>query len=236
MVQSDEVPSYFANNYDLHFREQPRPSNLSHMTRELTAFPIANALQTCRPSQSSAIKRPPDVGDVSFFATGARIVGIEFPEKYEGQWCVGWADHQHGLIPADSIRLEAPQGDGSREQGSSSLQAVARWKFVVKDSKEAKTGEWLAFNKGEVLTNIGWSHQDHWCWSGMNSKGRFGLFPRSFIEPDTLTEVEAKPDHADLASKERRPGLLSRITILHRGVPGDGGGGAGSSLPRASII
>lgn len=235
MVQGEEVPSHFANNYDLHFREQPRPSNLTHMTRELTAFPTAITLQTHRASQSSAMKKPSDGGDALFFAAGARIIGIEFPEKYEGQWCVGWADHQHGLISTDAIRFDPPQGDSSRDQGSSKLQAVACWKFVLKDSKEAKSGEWLPFNKGEVLTNIGWSHQDHWCWSGTNSKGRFGLFPRSFIEPGTLTEVDIKPDHVDLSSRDRRPGLLSRITIRHRGVSGDGGGGGGSSLPRTSI-
>lgn len=205
------------------------------MMRELTAFPIATTLQTCRPSQGNAVKRPPDCQKVLFFAAGARIVGIEFPEQYEGLWCVGWADHQHGLIPADAIRLEPPQCDSSRDQSSSSMRAMARWKFAVKDNKVAKGGVWLPFNKGEVLTNIGWSHQDHWCWSGTNAKSRFGLFPRSHVEPGTLEEaaMEGKSDHANLGSKEKKPGLLSRISIRNRSMSGDGGG---STSPRASII
>lgn len=236
IVESEQVPAQFANNYDLHFLEPPRASSLTNIMRDLTALPTATTLQTCRPSQPNTVRRPADGGEVLLFAAGSRILGIEFPEKYQGAWCVGWADHKHGLISAEAIRLDLPTKDKSRNQGSSSMQAVARWKFAVKDGKESKGGEWLSFSKGEVLNNIGWSHQDHWCWSGTNSKGRTGLFPRSHIEPGTLMEVAIKSDHVSVASNERKTGLLSRISIRHRSSSGGGGagGGAGPS-PRASI-
>jgi hypothetical protein len=30
---------------------------------------------------------------------------------------------------------------------------------------------------------------DHWCWSGTNSKGKFGVFPQSHIASGSIREV-----------------------------------------------
>lgn len=231
VIQSEEVvPRQFANNYDLHFAKAPLVSGLSQLSgRDLGALPTATAVQTCRASPTSGARRPADGSYTLTFAAGARILGVQFPEKYQGEWCVGWADHEHGLLAAETIRLDPPRSSDARDQGSSSMQAVARWRFAQKDSKETRGGAWLAFGKGEVLTHIGWSHQDHWCWSGTNAKGRSGLFPRSHIEPGTLMEVAGQSDRESVASAERRMGLLSRISIRHRS--GSGGG----LSPRASI-
>lgn len=151
-----------ANNYDLHFSRPPRQSHLADSTRELTALPTATALQTCRPTPTFAMRRPPDGAEVVAFAAGARIVGIEFPEKYQGEWCFGWADHECGLLPTDAIRLDAPRRNDVRSRGSSTMKAVARWKFSVKETKDKGcggggdgVGEWLTFSKGEVIINIG---------------------------------------------------------------------------------
>lgn len=216
VVESEELPWKYANNYDLHFWGQPRASRLAHIMRGLTALPTATTLQTYRPSQISTMTKPADGGEALCFATGARVLGIQFPEKYQGIWCVGWADHHYGLISADALRLDPPTEESIRVQGPNSMQAVARWRFAVKDSKDGKGGEWLSFNKGELLTNIRWSYQGHWCWSGTNSSGKSGLFPSSHIEPSTLIEMTAQSGCVSGASGEKRTGLLSRISIRHR--------------------
>lgn len=237
VVQIEEMPSKLANNYDLHFWEQPRASNFTNIMRDLTALPTATTILTCRPSQLRTIKKPTDSREVLCFAAGARILGVQFSDKHQGIWCVGWANHQYGLILAEAIRLDLPRKDSRPYQGSSSMQAVARWRFAVKDSKDATDGgEWLSFSKGEILKNIGWSHQDHWCWSGTNSKGKSGLFPRSHIEPGTLKEVATNSDHASVESNEKRTGLLSRMSLRQRSRS-DGGGAEGTrpASPRASI-
>lgn len=240
--QQQQLPPQLVNNYDLSFTEPPQSSPLAHIMRALTALPTATAVQTYRPSKMA--QRPAE-GNVLAFAAGARILGVEFPERFQGEWCVGWADHEHGIIPAEALRINVPPGHVVRNQGSSSaMKAVARWKSTlarttkVGDSKKAGGGgEWLAFGKGEVITNIGWSHQEHFCWWGTNAKGKSGLFLRSHVEPGTLMEDVSRSDGGSVASAERRAGVLSRISIRRRSGSGTGGAGGRSvnSSSRASI-
>jgi hypothetical protein len=61
----------------------------------------------------------------------------------------------------------------------STLIAFAKWEFKPKDAKE---GGWLQFKKGERLSNIGYTFQDQWCWSGQNARGKWGLFPAAFVD------------------------------------------------------
>lgn len=176
VVEADEVPAPSANNYDLHFPRPPRAAHLAGLMRELTALPTATAAQTCRPTPTFALRRPEDGGGgsggsggsakkVLCFAAGARILGVEFPDRYQGEWCLGWADHEYGLLPADAIRLDPPrrrdvrwgQGAGAGGRSSSTMRAVARWKFSMKDGKDRSgdgAEDWLSFSKGEVITNI----------------------------------------------------------------------------------
>ncbi|KAF3767705.1 hypothetical protein M406DRAFT_69825 [Cryphonectria parasitica EP155] len=250
VLQTEDVPVQFANNYDLHFPGPARVSMLADMMRELTALPTGTAVQTCRHTPTSNPKRPPDGSDVLSLAAGARILGVEFPAKYQGDWCLGWADHEQGLLPADIVRLDPPpgrkSGDSANQGGSTTLRGVARWRFAVKDGKDKSRGEWLSFGKGEVITNIGWSHADHWCWWGTNAKGRSGMFPQSHIEPGTLKEAAAaaaaaaatattvRSDRASTSSGERKTGLLARISIRQKSG-GSGGGGGGMSSSWASM-
>lgn len=162
----------------------------------------------------------------------------------------------YGLISFDALRLVPPRRSDIRSHGSSTMKAVARWKFSGKEQQQQQQqyskgeAEWLSFAKGEVITNIGCelniysvgslllssldsdaegltgSHQDHWCWRGTNAKGKSGLFPRSHIEPGTLMEA---PDRLTVSSGERRSGLLSRISIRNRSSGSGALGGDGSS-------
>lgn len=61
------------------------------------------------------------------------------------------SDHQYAAFPAEIVKLDEPKKNNIRLRGSSSMRAVARWKF----SARGKSSEWLSFSKGEVITNIG---------------------------------------------------------------------------------
>lgn len=61
------------------------------------------------------------------------------------------SDHQYAAFPAETVKLDEPKKSDVRLQGSSGMRAVARWKFSVR----GKSSEWLSFNKGEIITNIG---------------------------------------------------------------------------------
>lgn len=61
------------------------------------------------------------------------------------------SDHQYAAFPAEAVKLDEPKKSDVRLQGSSGMRAVARWKLSVR----GKSSEWLSFNKGEIITNIG---------------------------------------------------------------------------------
>jgi hypothetical protein len=60
----------------------------------------------------------------------------------------------------------------------SSLAATARWDYKPKDTI---TG-WLHLSKKDRITHIAYPYQEFWCWSGMNSKGKWGIFPKDYID------------------------------------------------------
>lgn len=156
MIQGEEIPARSANNYDIHVPQSPNPewqSRCLNITHALASLPTATTVQTCRATPLRPMRMPPDEAEVLSFASGARIIGVKFPTKYQGEWCVGWADHSFGAIPVEAIRLDPPMKSDIRSRGSSTMKAVARWKFSVKD--KGWEGGWLSFGKGETITNIG---------------------------------------------------------------------------------
>lgn len=139
------------------------------------------------------------------FFVGARIVGVEFPRAFAGKWCTGWHDGEWGYFPSKLMELEMPKpgrldAPPLQFQAASavSVSVVARWKWdpaaTIKDALEKG---WVAFDKGEKITNVGWpvlvegvagGGREAWCWSGTNAKGRFGVFPRSHVDEATLKD------------------------------------------------
>ncbi|KAI3402152.1 hypothetical protein diail_81 [Diaporthe ilicicola] len=210
VVETADIGSH-ANNFDLHFLNPPLKSPLATIMRDLAALPTATAVQTYRSTPTSSIKRPTDGQEVANFAAGARLLGVVFPDR---------SDHQYAAFPIGTIKLDAPKKSDIRLQGSSNMRAVARWKF----SPREKSGGWLSFNKGETITNIGWSHQEHWCWSGTNSKGKTGIFPQSHVEPGSLVEGTTRSGGPSVAGREKKTGLFSRISTRHRSSGSVGGG------------
>lgn len=187
------------NDFDVHFLEPPNadlgiPANL---TAEIARLPVATAtkMHVQRHGEKKLV-RPEGLaatgekGLLQFFV-GARIVGVEFPAKWAGKWATGWHDGHWGAFPAKNVELEkprrsemppmGPQANG----GGTTVSVVTRWKW---DPRDAADKGWLAFDKGETISNVGWIYREHWCWSGTNRKGQLGLFPRSHVLFDKVKE------------------------------------------------
>ncbi|RBQ71441.1 hypothetical protein VDGD_21481 [Verticillium dahliae] len=139
-------------------------------------------------------------------AEGARVVGIEFPAKYEGEWAMGWHDGEYKSVPVDVLRLEVPGRGQVRMGAASGVEAVAKWRFAPK----GKDVDWLRFDKGEVITNITWSSEEHWCWSGKNNKGQWGLFPQIFVDSNTVRELGQSERAGD---RRGSAGMLARLAM-----------------------
>ncbi|KAI1853256.1 hypothetical protein JX266_001962 [Neoarthrinium moseri] len=203
IVEGPEIPRIYQNNFDLHFPNPPMQSVMSGIAREVGKLPTAVATETRR-NAHGILRSPPDRGGVLQFAVGAKIVGIEFPAKYEGKWGIGWHDGVRAAFEAESVHLDAPPKSETRMQGTSSMQATVRWNWSQKGE-----GNWLKLNKGDVVKNISWTYSDHWCWSGTSGKG-WGIFPQSHLEPHSVKIV--RPDTDSISSSEKK-GPLGRFSI-----------------------
>jgi len=151
VIDAPEIPPPFRNDYDLHFTDPPRASQMVDpaVAREVAALPTARAVETFK-KVNNVLRRPPGGAVPLQFAKGQRIVGIEFPPRYNGEWAVGWADGSKAPFPVECVRLDLPARSDVRLQSVSGLKATARWKWAPKD----KDGNWLKLEKGETISNI----------------------------------------------------------------------------------
>ncbi|ROT40208.1 hypothetical protein SODALDRAFT_306264 [Sodiomyces alkalinus F11] len=210
VVDEHSVPAELTNNFDLHFKRAPVPSPLEHRRDEVAQLPTATVTKTVK--KMYGMRRLSDQTPVHELAEGARISGVEFPAKYRGEWVTAWHDGEQASVPFDIVRLDPPPMSEIRMGAMSHATATARWKFAPKSKEEGE--EWLKFEKGEEITNISWLHADHWCWSGTNSKGKWGIFPQAFIEPNTVKEPTRSNQPGRTSEERRRTKLLSHISIL----------------------
>lgn len=222
IIEGDDTPQHLRDNFDLRFPKPPVQSIMAGIAREVGKLPAAVATEQ-RKNMNGVLRSPPDRASVLQFAVGARIVGIEFPAKYEGKWGIGWHDGVRAAFEAESVHLDAPPRNEVRMQGTSSMQAVARWRW-----KQSSEGNWLKFDKGHIIKNISWSYTDHWCWSGTSSKG-WGIFPQSHIDHTSLRPVQPG-DTASVSNFEKRS-ALSRFSIHKPARLGS----SGPSTPKMSI-
>ncbi|KAG7056976.1 SH3 domain-containing protein [Colletotrichum scovillei] len=176
-------------DYDVHFPSPPAP-NAFPDNDILTQFPVATALKSHVQRRGENLLGPDGSSNVLTFFLGAKIVGVEFPEQWGGKWCTGWHDGIQGPFPAKYVEIESPKQNEISFQATSAVSITTRWRWDPPDNSRAG---WLTFGKGEVIRNVGWLYQDHWCWSGTNSKGKFGIFPQSHISPQSLKEGYLPP-------------------------------------------
>lgn len=151
VAEGKEIHPALRDNYDVWFPNPPAPSATASLAAELLKLPTGTAIEAFRPL-NGLFRLAPDSARPLQFAAKARIVGIEFPAKYTGEWAMAWADNERGPIPMYAVRLDPPPRAQIKKQGASSLSAVARWRWHPNDKV---SGDWLRFSKGDVITNIG---------------------------------------------------------------------------------
>ncbi|XXG94269.1 hypothetical protein Hte_000523 [Hypoxylon texense] len=235
VVEAPEIPPPFKDNFDLHFPYPPMQSVMTGLSRELSRLPTAIATET-RKIQNGVMRTPPGREAVLHYAIGSKIVGIEFPPKYEGKWGIGWHDGVRAAFEAESVQIDAPSKNEVKMQGTSNVQAVARWKWNQKGDER-----WLKFDKGDIIKNIGCesifhkpsssvprdrdrhhgietyavyllgAYTDHWCWSGTTSKG-WGIFPQSHLDPNSIRTVQPG-DNASVSSWEKKGPLRFQLSL-----------------------
>ncbi|KAK3940438.1 hypothetical protein QBC46DRAFT_434767 [Diplogelasinospora grovesii] len=188
------------NDFDLHFVNPPIPGSgipgsgiPGGVAQEVANLPIATAKTShIQRYGEKKLPRPDGIGekDLLQFFVGARIIGVEFPVRWGGKWASGWHDGVWGAFPAKSIDIEKPRKNEippllQTGAGAYSVSVTTRWKWNPSDAADKG---WLTFGQGETISNVGWLFKEHWCWSGTNSKGKFGVFPRSHVNFDSIDE------------------------------------------------
>ncbi|KAK3903624.1 hypothetical protein C8A05DRAFT_43188 [Staphylotrichum tortipilum] len=195
------LPESAPLDFDLHLPETPSPVPMpENVARLATAVAVRDHYR--RPGRGKLEKPPKYEADMLEFMEGARIVGIIFPEKWGGKYCLGRHDGEFGAFPAKAIDLRPPQETEIPVGGENGMSVTTRWRWQPPTTPGAP---WLQFGKGEVITNVQCLYADYWCWSGTNSKGKTGVFPQSHIDLQTLRGQEAAP-----AKKSKGRGLFGR--------------------------
>ncbi|KAI8962943.1 hypothetical protein F5Y11DRAFT_171190 [Daldinia sp. FL1419] len=201
-------------DYDLHFPNPPVASLLPD-TAVLAKLPSARAVKSHIKRYGRDLTDPDGNADrVMKFMEGARIVGVEFPEKWKGKWCTGWHDGQWGSFPTKHVMLEAPANPPGANTCTDGMFVTTRWKWEVKDTSIG----WLSFDKDETLSNVSWLNQDDWCWYGTKKNGKGGLFPRSHIKMESLRggAMRSGDEDEDSMPKAKKQGSFGLPTIKMR--------------------
>lgn len=141
-----------ATDFDLHFPDSSVAGATASLTDDQAEKLARLPTGTARKDHNEGYG--PDNLDTSIlrFYAGARIVGVEYPEEYDGKWCRGWHEGVQGLFPSKIIELEPPAKKEVRLPGMNNdgVTIKARWKFAPKESAAG----WLAFDKGDVIQNV----------------------------------------------------------------------------------
>lgn len=144
------LPSSAPLNFDLHLPESatpvPMPENVARLA---TAIAVKDHYR--RPGRGKLDKPPKYEADMLEFMEGARIIGVIFPEKWGGKYCLGRHDGVFGAFPAKAIQLRPPQETEIPSGGDSGMSVTTRWKW---EPPGAGGAPWLSFGKGEVITNV----------------------------------------------------------------------------------
>ncbi|KAL6896522.1 hypothetical protein GGI43DRAFT_122760 [Trichoderma evansii] len=199
VVDQTEVPPHLVNDYDLLFNSPPEPHPVRERAAEIAHLPTGHAKESARRLFGQRLL--PDRTPALELIQGAKITGLVWPARYAGEWAFGWHDGKFASIPVEILKLSRPPFSLIKRNNSSRIRAKAKWKFSVKEKNE----DWLKFDKDEVITNISWSYPEYWCWSGTNSKGKWGVFPQAFLDPNSLQEISSMigSDRASILSNEK---------------------------------
>lgn len=207
VIDGTEVPSHLTNDFDVQLSNPPVPHPVIDIRSEIVQLPAGVTKEPARRlyGQRLLFDRTPALE----LAQGARVTGLTWPAKYNGEWAFGWHDGVHASVPTDILKLDTPGNQHVKIGGTSMIRARARWRF---NPGKDKGSDWLKFEKNDVIKNISWSYFDHWCWSGTNTKGKWGIFPQAFIDTNTLEEPTGLNRAISLNDeKNRSTSLISRF-------------------------
>lgn len=119
-------------------------------SNRIASLPAARAVKDhIRRSNERPQARPDATSEILQFLSGAKIIGIEFPEKWDGKWCQGWHDGVFGTFPSKLISLDMPRHVKIASLPNTPRTGVARWKF----EKQRQPG-WLVLKKGDIIYNL----------------------------------------------------------------------------------
>ena len=124
----------------------PIPENVSRL-----AAAVATREHFQRTGHKALSKPPKYDGEMLQFMKGARIVGVIFPERWEGKWCLGRHDGAFGAFSAKAIEVRPPHESEIPLGSGSGMSVVAKWKW---HPEKLAGASWLEFEKGEVITNL----------------------------------------------------------------------------------
>lgn len=151
VVEDESMPARLMNDYDLHFRApaiaHPAQMNVTQIHGKPTGF----ARDQCRRLHGQRLLY--DRSPALELCHGGRVTGIEWPEKYNGEWLFAWHDGKFASVHNSIIRLNPPPAEDVRAIGTSLLRAKSRWRFQQKE-KDKDNNLWLKFDKNEAITNI----------------------------------------------------------------------------------
>jgi hypothetical protein len=147
IVDGLEVPPDLINNFDLQLKKGPVPHPVTEIRSEILHLPTGIAKEPARRlyGQRLLFDRSPALE----LAQGARITGLEWPARYNGQWAFGWHDAVRASVPTDILKLDTPPDQHIKIGGM--IRARARWRF---NPGKEKGSPWLKFEKNDVITNI----------------------------------------------------------------------------------
>ena len=149
VVDQAEVPDHLHNDYDLHFAHPPTAHPVQENDSEVAGHPTGVAKEQARRIYGQRLLY--DRTAALELAQGAKITGIQWPQKYNGEWIFAWHDGVFASVPMDVIKLDLPPAAEIKLGGTSHVHAKSKWRFAPKDKEK---GDWLKFDKNETITNL----------------------------------------------------------------------------------
>lgn len=149
VVDGPEIPRHLHNNYDVHFILPPKAHPVQEARAEVASLPTGVTKEQARRIYGQRLLY--DRTEALELAQGARLSGIKWIPKHNGEWMMAWHDGIFASVPTDIVQLDGPPASEIKADGTSHVRARARWRFAPKDKDK---GDWLKFDKNEVITNI----------------------------------------------------------------------------------
>ena len=140
-------------DFDIHLLNYPIPSPVP---ADVGKYAVATALKD-HIHRGKDLPRPLAYdGELLEFYSGARVVGLTFPELWEGKWCIGWHNGQSGVFATKLIEIDLPRQSEIPMDSTSGMSVKTKWawKPKTKTNGNEPSPMWLEFEKGETISNV----------------------------------------------------------------------------------